>query len=95
MSIIGGVSKVVQDVPPYMMIDGNPAVTRTVNKVGLERRGVSDEAQKALRQAFKIIFKEKLTISNALEKIEQELPPIDEVKRLVEFVRTSERGVCK
>jgi len=95
MSIIGEVSKVVQDVPPYMMIDGNPAVTRTVNKIGLERRGVSEEAQKALRQAFKIIFKEKLTISNALEKIEAELPLLDEVKRLVEFVRTSERGVCK
>lgn len=95
MSIIGGVSKVVQDVPPYMMIDGNPAVTRTVNKVGLERRGVDEEVQKALRSAFKIIFKEKLTISNALDKIEAELPPLAEVKRLVEFVRTSERGVCK
>lgn len=95
MSIIGGMSKVVQDVPPYMMIDGNPAVTRTVNKIGLERRGVSDEAQKALRQAFKIIFKEKLTISNALEKIEAEMPQLDEVKHLVQFVRTSERGVCK
>lgn len=95
MSIVGGVSKVVQDVPPYMMIDGNPAVTRTVNKIGLERRGVSEEAQKALRQAFKIIFKEKLTISNALEKIESDLPQLDEVKHLVDFVRTSERGVCK
>ena len=90
-----GVSKVVQDVPPYMMIDGNPAVTRTVNKIGLERRGVSEEAQKALRQAFKFIFKEKLTISNALAKIEEELPQLPEVVRLVEFVRTSERGVCK
>ncbi len=95
MSIIGGMSKVVQDVPPYMMIDGNPAVTRTVNKIGLERRGVSEEAQKALRQAFKFIFKEKLTISNALAKIEEELPQLPEVVRLVEFVRTSERGVCK
>jgi UDP-N-acetylglucosamine acyltransferase len=95
MSIICGVSKVVQDVPPYMMIDGNPAVTRTVNKIGLERRGVSEEAQKALRQAFKFIFKEKLTISNALAKIEEELPQLPEVVRLVKFVRTSERGVCK
>jgi len=95
MSIIGGLSKVVQDVPPYMMIDGNPAVTRTVNKVGLERRGVSEEAQKALRQAFKIIFKEKLTLTNALERITAELPQVPEVLRLVEFVRTCERGFCK
>ncbi|HAV62666.1 MAG TPA: acyl-[acyl-carrier-protein]--UDP-N-acetylglucosamine O-acyltransferase [Verrucomicrobiales bacterium] len=95
MSIIGGVSKVVQDVPPYMMIDGNPAVTRTVNKVGLERRGVSDEAQKALRQAFKLLFKEKLTISNALARIAEELPQVPEIVRLAEFARTSERGLCK
>lgn len=95
MSIIGGVSKVVQDVPPYMMIDGNPAVTRTVNKIGLERRGVSEEAQKALRQAFKILFKDKLTTSNAILRIEEELPKLPEVLRLVEFVRTSERGICK
>ena len=95
MSIIGGMSKVVQDVPPYMLIDGNPAVTRTVNKVGLERQGVSEEAQRALRQAFKILFKEKLTISNALLKIEAELPPLPEILRLTEFTRTSERGLCK
>lgn len=95
MSIIGGVSKVVQDVPPYMMIDGNPAVTRTVNKVGLERRGVSEEVQAALRQAFKLLFREKLTISNALERIAVEVTPAPEILRLVEFVRTSERGICK
>ncbi len=44
MAIIGGCSKVVQDVPPYMLADGNPAETRTVNKVGMERHGVSEEA---------------------------------------------------
>ena len=95
MSIIGGMSKVVQDVPPYMMVEGNPAETRTVNKVGLERRGVSDEAQNALRQAYKILFRKKLTISNALTRIEQDLPLLPEVKRLIEFARTSERGLCK
>ncbi len=58
MSIIGGCSKVVQDVPPYMLADGNPAKTRTINKVGLERNGVSEEAQAALKQAYKILFRE-------------------------------------
>src|SRR5436190_2275213 len=66
MSIIGGCSKVVQDVPPFMLADGSPAETRTVNKVGLERNGVSEPAQSALRQAFKILFREGLTIPNAL-----------------------------
>jgi UDP-N-acetylglucosamine acyltransferase len=95
MAMIGGCSKVVQDVPPFMMADGNPAETRTINKVGLERNGVSEEAQTALRQAYKILFREGLTISNALTKIESELPSLAEVKHLVQFVRASERGISK
>ena len=79
MSMIGGCSKVVQDVPPFMIADGNPAETRTINKVGLERNGVSEEAQAALRQAYKILFREGLTIPNALVRIEKELPPLPEV----------------
>jgi len=95
MSIIGGCSKVVQDVPPFMLVDGNPAETRTVNKVGLERNGVSDEAQAALRQAFKILFREGLTISNALTRIESEVPKLPEVEHLIQFARTSTRGLSK
>lgn len=94
-SIIGGCSKVVQDVPPYMLADGNPAQTRTINKVGLERNGFSDQAQTALRQAYKILFREKLTIPNALAQIEAELPPLPEIKNLVDFCRTTERGISK
>jgi UDP-N-acetylglucosamine acyltransferase len=85
----------VQDVPPYMIADGNPAETRTINKIGMERNGVSEEAQNALRQAYKILFREGLTIPNALAKIEKELPPLAEVQYLVQFVRTSERGISK
>jgi UDP-N-acetylglucosamine acyltransferase len=95
MSIIGGCSKVVQDVPPYMLADGNPARTRTINKVGLERNGVSEEAQIALKQSYKILFREGLTIPNALAKIESTLPPLPELRRLAEFVRASERGISK
>jgi UDP-N-acetylglucosamine acyltransferase len=95
MAIIGGCSKVVQDVPPFMLADGNPAQTRTVNKVGLERNGVSDAAQAALKQAYKILFREGLTISNALARIETELPPLPEVQHLLQFARASERGLSK
>jgi UDP-N-acetylglucosamine acyltransferase len=95
MAIIGGCSKVVQDVPPFMMADGNPAETRTINKVGLERNGVSEEAQSVLRQAYKILFREGLTISNALARIEQGLPKLTEVQHLLDFVRRSERGISK
>ena len=95
MSIIGGCSKVVQDVPPFMLVDGNPAETRTINKIGLERNGVSEEAKDALRQAYKILFREGLTIPNALARIDQELPPLPEIQHLAQFVRTSERGISK
>ncbi len=95
MSMIGGCSKIVQDVPPFMIVDGNPGETRTINKVGLERHGLSEEAQNALRHAYKILFREGLTIPNALARIEQELPKLPEMQYLVNFVRTSERGISK
>jgi UDP-N-acetylglucosamine acyltransferase len=94
-SIVGGCSKVVQDVPPYMLADGNPAATRTINKVGLERNKISEEAQSALKLAYKILFREKLTVPNALSKIESDLPALPEIKHLVEFIRKSERGISK
>lgn len=95
MAMVGGCSKVVQDVPPFMLADGNPAETRTINKVGLERNGVSEETQTALRQAYKILFREGLTISNALTRIEKDLPVSPEMQHLIQFVRSSERGISK
>jgi UDP-N-acetylglucosamine acyltransferase len=95
IAIIGGCSKVVQDVPPYMLADGNPAATKTVNKEGLRRNGISEEVQSAMKQAFKILFREKLTISNAVERIESEIEKCPELTHLLEFVKTSERGIGK
>jgi UDP-N-acetylglucosamine acyltransferase len=95
MSMVGGCSKVVQDVPPYMLADGNPAETRTINKFALERAGMPEKTQTALRSAFKILFREGLTVSNALEKIEKKLPPLPEILHLVKFIRSSERGIGK
>jgi UDP-N-acetylglucosamine acyltransferase len=94
-AIVGGYSKVVQDVPPFMLVDGNPAETRTVNKIGLERHGVPDATITALRQAYKVLFREGLTVSNALTRIEAELPALPEINHLVEFCRSSERGISK
>jgi UDP-N-acetylglucosamine acyltransferase len=94
-AMIGGCSKVVQDVPPFMIADGNPAETRTINKVGLERNGVSEEAINALKSAYKILFREGLSIPNAVAKIESDLPSLPEILHLIQFVRTSERGISK
>jgi len=95
ISMIGGCSKVVQDVPPFMLADGNPCEVRTTNKIGMERNGISEQAQAALRQAYKILFREGLTTANALARIEQELPPLPEIQHLVQFIRASERGICR
>ena len=94
-SMMGGCSKIVQDCPPYMIVDGNPGATRAVNKVGLERRGFSEAARDGIKQAHKILFREDLSIPNAVAKIEAEVPMTPEVKHLVEFCRTSERGISK
>lgn len=95
MSIIGGCSKVVQDVPPFMMADGNPAQTRTINKIGLDRNGISEESQSALKQAFRLLFREGLTISNAVGRIESDVQQTPEVRHLLEFIRASKRGISK
>ena len=78
-----------------MLADGNPAETKTINKIGLERHALPEETLAALRQAYKILFREGLTIPNALARIESELPPLKEVQHLVQFVRGSERGISK
>ncbi len=93
MSIVGGCSKVVQDVPPFMLVDGNPAAVRALNRVGLERNGVSEGASSVLKSAFRILFRDNLSISNALAQIENELPPLPEIRRLVQFIRASDRGI--
>jgi UDP-N-acetylglucosamine acyltransferase len=94
-AMIGGCSKVVQDIAPFMIADGNPVETRAINKIGMERHGITDEAQSALKAAFKILYRDHLSVSNALAKIEKEVPPLPEVQHLLQFVRASERGISK
>jgi len=94
-AMVGACCPVRQDIAPFMLADGDPATPMTINKIGLERNGISKEAQNALRQAYKLIFREGLILANALEKIEKELPPLPEVQYLVQFIRASERGISK
>jgi UDP-N-acetylglucosamine acyltransferase len=95
LSMVGGCSKLRQDLAPFMLADGSPAETHTINKIGLERHGIPEGTITALKQAYKILFREGLTIPNALAKMENELPTLPEIKYLAEFVRASERGISK
>ena len=94
MAITGGCSKVVQDVPPYMMADGNPAKVRTINKVGLERNGVPKNIQQDLLAAYKILYRQSGTnVDEALEQIRKKLPSSSESTHLCDFIAKSERGI--
>ncbi len=93
LSIIGGCSKVNQDVPPYCMVDGNPATLRTLNVVGLKRAGISSQTSLALRRAIKILFTSGLARTNALAQVKEQMADIPEVQRLIGFVENSKRGI--
>jgi UDP-N-acetylglucosamine acyltransferase len=94
MSMIGGMSRITQDCPPYMMVVGTPGEVKGLNTVGLRRRDVSAEARSSLKQAFHTLFREELSTPQALAKIEAEIRMCPEVDHLVAFVRGSERGIC-
>ncbi len=95
MAMVGAMTKVTQDVPPYVIADGNPAVVHGLNKVAFQRRGMSDASQKALKEAFKILYRSGFITAEAIDRIEAEVEAVPEVARLVEFVKTAERGILK
>ena len=95
MSIIGGCSKVVQDVPPYTMADGNPASTRALNKEGLKRNNITAETQSALKHAYKILFRENHTMAVATKKVRFEVADCPQLDHLLSFVESSKRGIAK
>lgn len=94
-ALTGGCSKIVQDVPPYMIADGNPAKVRSFNKVGLERHGFSEEAMRCVKEAYRLIYRSKLNLQQAIEQIRSDLPSLPEITQLVDFVSNSPRGIIK
>ncbi len=96
-SIIGGLSKIVQDVPPFMIVDGNPASTRGINLVGLQRRGLAEDDIKAIKVAYKKLFLKKdgnlATSISALKATHT--GDSAQVAHLIDFVEKSERGVVR
>jgi UDP-N-acetylglucosamine acyltransferase len=93
-AMVGAASKVVQDVPPYMIADGSPAMVRTTNKIGLERAGFSPEDINLVRRVFKMFYKEGLNRRQAAEKLNAEIGENNEVvKTFLAFVQASERGL--
>jgi len=92
-AFLGGFTVVTKDVLPYSKTVGNRACIYGVNRIGLERRGFTQEAIRAIRQAYRVLLQSRLNTSDALARIEAEDPGAPEVKLLVDFVRASQRGV--
>ena len=93
LSIVGGCSKVVQDVPPFSMCDGHPVKVKRTNLVGLRRAQIDSKSINLLKRAFKILFHSKLSKKSALQRITNEIEPCPELEHLIFFTKTSQRGL--
>ncbi len=94
-AMVGGFSGVGQDIPPYMIASGARAKLFGLNTVGLKRHGFSDNTINELKKAYKILFREKRTLKDAIKKVQEELPYTDEIKHLIEFIQKNKRGICR
>jgi UDP-N-acetylglucosamine acyltransferase len=93
LAMIGGLSKVNQDVPPYSLSDGVPCSVVDINAVGLRRHGFSAETRRIIRRAFKILFKSGLATCHAVEIVKSDLPQLPQIEHLLEFIARSKRGI--
>ncbi|MGO9377362.1 MAG: acyl-ACP--UDP-N-acetylglucosamine O-acyltransferase [Dissulfurispiraceae bacterium] len=94
-AMVGGFSGIGQDIPPYTMASGARAKLYGLNAVGLKRRGFTDETVNVLKKAYKILFREKRTLADALKAIKTDLPQLPEIKHLIDFIGKNKRGICR
>ncbi len=94
-AMVGGFSGIGQDIPPYMIASGARAKLFGPNTIGLQRRGFSEKTINDIKKAYKILFREKRTLKDALKKVQEEYPSSPEIKHLVEFIEKNKRGICR
>ena len=94
-AITGGCSKIVQDVPPFMIVDGNPAAVRGVNVVGLQRHGFDETAIRPLKEAYKALFMRGNNITESLAELEALSGTSPAVAHLTAFIHSSPRGIIR
>ena len=94
-SMLGGGAMVVQDVPPFCVVQGDRAGLVGLNVEGLRRRGLAEDEVRALRAAYRTLFRSGLPAKDALRKFREEGVATDGVERLLRFVEGSKRGICR
>jgi UDP-N-acetylglucosamine acyltransferase len=92
-AFVGGASRVHKDVAPYLRVSGNPIKHYGLNSVGLQRRGFPEEVRRELTRAYKLLFRSTLNVGQAIEQARSELELYPEVRRLLDFMSATERGV--
>jgi len=92
-SLIGGGFSAKQDVPPFIIGAGIPLRFVGINKIGLERRGFSEEVRSLIKKTYRTYFMSKRNRGEALKVIKNEIPQIEEVKEIVNFIESSSRGI--
>jgi UDP-N-acetylglucosamine acyltransferase len=92
-AMIGGGFRVPKDVPPYILAGQEPLVFQGLNLVGLKRRNFTREALDLLRKTYQIVYESNLNVSQAIEKIRQEIPASEEINHIIEFIEKSKRGI--
>ena len=90
-----GASLVLQDVPPFVMASGQSASPRGLNIEGLKRRGFEKQTQLAVRRAYKVLYRNGLTVEEAIEELKEEAENDEQVRALVDFVKRSSRGIIR
>ena len=93
LAMLGGLSAINKDIPPFMICAGRPGVIRGVNLVGLRRAGLKPDARQAIVRAFKTLYRSGLNVSQALDRINDEAPT-PEVRELAAFIKAATRGIC-
>lgn len=92
VAMVGGMSRIVRDVPPYTLVEGMEQAVHDINAVGLRRIGVTQEARLALHKACKLLFKSQLGLRHAIEIVRREVRPTPEVEEMIEFLERLYRG---
>lgn len=85
VAMVGGLSRIVRDVPPFMLTEGVDQIVHDINAIGLRRYGVTAESRQALHKACKLLFKSQLGLTNAMETVRREVEMTPEVLYLLEF----------
>jgi UDP-N-acetylglucosamine acyltransferase len=91
----GAGSVVLKDIPAYVMATGNTATPHGINTEGLRRRGYSPEALRTLRQAYKVVYRQRLTLEQALEQLEEMRSSCPELQLLIDSLQASTRGIIR